>query len=483
MSQAIPASMSKSAKVILIAVGTLAGAMILFTVIAALVLRVSLKSRVEAIASEALGMEVQVGGRLAIGFLPGLHVALADVHFLERGVEIASAGEVDLGVELMPMLRKEFRIDQIELKRLTVVIQRDHDGRLSVDAWSEANGTHLTLAVAKVSVSDATLEYADKQSGKGFEAAGCDLDVSRLGLSPGESSNLLQKLSLTAKLACRQIRTKDSTASDLRLSVDGQNGIFHFLVVSMQLFGGRGSGNATADFTGSVPIYHVRYRLAQFRLEEFFKNLSPKSIGEGSMDFSATLSLRGRIMTTAALMPTVGGVASLRGDNLKLAIGNLDEKLARYDSSQSFNLVDVAAFFFAGPLGLVITRGYDFARILQGAEGTTTIRTLVSEWQVEHGVAQARDVAMATGENRIALKGDLDFVSGRYDEVTVADIDAKGCAKVLQKVHGPFMNPVVEKPNMLGTITGPTRKLFRQAKSLFGGKCDVFYAGSVAPPK
>jgi hypothetical protein len=188
-------------------------------------------------------------------------------------------------------------------------------------------------------------------------------------------------------------------------------------------------------------------------------------------------------MTTTALMPTVGGVASLRGDNLRLAIGNLDEKLSRYDSSQSFNLVDVGAFFFAGPLGLVITRGYDFARIFQGAEGTTTIRTLVSEWQVEHGVAQARDVAMATGENRVALKGNLDFVSGRYDEVTVADIDAKGCAKVLQKVHGPFMNPVVAKPDMAGTITGPTRKLFRQAKSLFGGKCDVFYAGSVAPPK
>jgi hypothetical protein len=71
MSQAIPASMSKSAKVILIVGGTLAGTMILFAVIAALVLRVSLKSRVEAIASEALGMEVHVGGRLAIGFVPG----------------------------------------------------------------------------------------------------------------------------------------------------------------------------------------------------------------------------------------------------------------------------------------------------------------------------------------------------------------------------------------------------------------------------
>jgi AsmA-like protein len=474
-------AMSKSSKILLIAAGTLAGIMVLMATVAALVLRVNAKPRVEAIASQALGMEVHVSGRLAIGFLPDLHVALADVHLRERGAEVASAGEVDLGIELMPLLRKELRADRIELKRLTIAIERDRDGKLNVNPLSEANGSLPALAVAKVLVSDATLAYADKQSGKGFEAAGCNLGVSRLQLSPGENSDLLKNLSVAAQLACGQIRTTDFTASDLRLSVDGQNGVFHFDAVRVQLFGGRGSGDIRADFTGSVPIYQVRYRLTQFRLEEFFKNLAPKSIGKGSMDFSATLSLHGRTMTTAALAPTVAGVASLRGDNLTLAIGDLDEKLSRYESSQSFNLVDVGALFFAGPLGLAVTKGYNFARIFQGAAGTTTIRTLVSEWQVEHGLAQARDVAMATQKNRIALKGGLDFVSGRYDEVVVAVIDAKGCAKVQQKVHGPFMNPVVEKPNVLGALTGPTRTLLRQARSLLGGKCDVFYAGSVAP--
>jgi hypothetical protein len=89
---------------------------------------------------------------------------------------------------------------------------------------------------------------------------------------------------------------------------------------------------------------------------------------------------------------------------------------------------------------------------------------------------------MATQKNRIALKGGLDFVSGRYDEVTVAVIDAKGCVRVQQKVHGPFLNPVVEKPSALGTLTGPTRTLLRKAGRLLGRKCAVFYAGSVTPP-
>ena len=470
---------TKSSKIILIAVSALAATLVLLATVTALVLRLNAKPRVEAIASEALGMEVHVGGRLTVGFLPGLHVALAEVHLRQRGAEVASAAEVDLGIELLPLLHKELRTVRIKLKRLTIAIERDHDGKLNIDALSEANGRLPPLDVARVFVSDATLAYTDKQSGRAFEAAGCNLDVSRLRLSAGKRPDLLKNLSLVANITCRRVRTKDSAASDLRLSVAAQGGSLRFDPVTMQLFGGHGSGDVRADFTGSVPIYQVRYRLTQFRLDEFFKILSPKSIGEGSMDFSATLSLRGK--TTDAQLPTAAGVVSLRGDNLTLAIGDLDEKLSRYESSQSFNLIDVGAFFFAGPLGLAVTKGYNFARIFQGAEGSTAIRSLVSEWQVEHGVAQARDVAMATRANRIALQGGLDFVSGRYDEVTVAVIDAKGCVRVQQKVHGPFLDPVAEKPSALGTLTGPTRTLLRKAGSLLGGKCAVFYAGTVAP--
>ncbi len=473
--------MSRSSQFILIAVGTFAGLVVVTAATVALLLRVNARSQVEAIGSEALGMEVRVGGRVHIGLLPALHVALADVQLRNNGAQIASAGEVDLEVQLIPLLRKELRTDQIDVKRATITLRRDHDGKLNVAARPKGNGTLPALAAAKLAVSDATVDYSDEQSGKEFQAAGCNLDARSLQLSAGASADLMKNLSLTAQLACRQIRTKDFTASDLRLAVGGHDGIFHCDVLAMHLFGGHGSGNIDAAFTGSVASYQVRYHLAQFRLEEFFTNAAPKSIGEGSMDFSANLSLRGK--TIAALVASAGGEANLRGDNLRLAIGDLDQKLSRYEASQSFNLLDVGAFFFAGPLGLVLTRGYDLARTVQGAQGTTTIRTLVSEWQVEHGVAEAKDVAMATPQNRIALKGGLDFGSGQYEEVTVAVVDAKGCAKVEQKVHGSFMNPVVDKPNVLATLTGPTRTLLRQARTLLGGKCDVFYAGSVAPPK
>ena len=89
---------------------------------------------------------------------------------------------------------------------------------------------------------------------------------------------------------------------------------------------------------------------------------------------------------------------------------------------------------------------------------------------------------MATNEYRIALKGSLDFVNERFNDVIVAVVDEKGCATVRQKIRGPFGNPVVENASVLQSVAGPVLKLFKQAKKLLGGKCEVVYAGSVAPP-
>jgi len=292
----------------------------------------------------------------------------------------------------------------------------------------------------------------------------------------------MKNLSFTAKLACGQIRSPDILLSDLELSASGKSRVFDLKPVTMRVFGGQGSGSIRADFAGAVPAYQVRYTLAQFQIEEFLKALSPQNAAEGLMDFSANLAMQGK--TVNEIRQTAEGQISLRGENLTLQGRNLDREFARYESSQNFNLVDVGAFFLAGPVGLVVTKGYNFASIFRGSGGRSEIRTLVSDWKVEHGVAQAQDVAMATNKNRVALRGGLDFVNERFDHVTVALIDAKGCAKVRQKIRGSFHKPVVEKPNILKSLTGPALELLKKGKELLpGGECDVFYAGSVVPPK
>jgi hypothetical protein len=199
------------------------------------------------------------------------------------------------------------------------------------------------------------------------------------------------------------------------------------------------------------------------------------------MDFSANLSMRGK--TAKEIKQTVGGEVSLHGENLTLYGNDLDQEFARFESSQKFNLVDAGAVILAGPLGLAVTKGYNFVSTFQGSGGSSSIGKLFSDWKVERGIAQARDVALATKQNRIALKGRLNFVNERFEDVTIALIDARGCARVQQKVHGPFGKPVVEKPNVLISLAGPVLNLLRQARDLLTSeKCEAFYTGSVQPP-
>jgi uncharacterized protein involved in outer membrane biogenesis len=477
--------MSKSLKVILFIVGGLIGLLVL--VAAGLLFFVDFnayKPRLETAASEALGMEVRIGGRLGIAFFPGLRVTLEDVQIRNRRTDLAAAKEIKLGIDLLPLLYREVRIRKIGLESPTVSIERNSDANFNFDKLKETQKLFPALDGATVSFSGGTFRYANKQSGKRFEAVGCNLNLSDLRLASGESPDLLKHLSFAAEAACGEIRAKEFAVSDIKFSVAGKDGVFDLKPVTLSIFGGQGSGNIRADFSGPVPRYHIRCSLPQFRIEDFLKTLSPKAVAEGSMDFSADLTVQGK--TATEMKESAEGNASLRGRNLTIEGRNLDAEFSRYESSQNFNLVDVGAFFLAGPVGLAVTKGYSFTSIFifQGSDGSSTIRTLVSDWKVERGVARAQDAAMATNENRIALQGGLDFVNERFDDMIIALIDAQGCAKVRQKIHGPFQKPVVEKPNILTSLAGPALSLLKQGKDLLpGGECERFYSGSVAPPR
>jgi uncharacterized protein involved in outer membrane biogenesis len=475
--------MANKRKIVLFAAGGIVALLVLAAV--ALVLFVDVNAHkpwLEAAASDALGMEVRIGGRLGIGFFPGFHVRLGDVRIRNRGLDVASAKETLLGIELLPLLHKEVRIVKIGMKQPRISIEQDRDGKFNFEERKETKGTGFFLDAKKFSLSDGALYYTDKRTGEVLEAGDFNLDVNRLRFTGGKTpDHLLKNLSFTAEFSCKEFRKGSLAVSNLKVHIEGKGGVLDLDPVTMRLFGGQGSGSLRVDLSGSVPRYNVRYSLSKFRIEEFLKTLSPKKAAEGSMDFSSSLSTQG--LTANKMKRDANGEFSLRGENLTLDGIDLDRTFSRYEASQSFNLVDVGAFFIAGPFGPLITKGYNFGSLFVGSGGSSSIRVLVSDWKVEHGVAQAKDVAMATNENRVALKGSLDFVNERFNDVTVAVVDGKGCAKVRQKIRGPFRKPEVEKVSVLKTAAGPLITLFKQAGELFGGPCEMFYAGSVAPPK
>jgi len=466
--------------------GALGIAGLVVVALAAALLAVGLndhRARLEAAASSAVGMEVTVGGRLGVAFFPGALVSLEDVHIRNRGVELASAKEARLSIELLPLLRKEVRVRALALAHLQVSIQKDRHGRFS---FEKPNAAAATLPPPgwpqAVSLSDASFAYEDKQSSDTVTASACRVDLHRRP-EPGAARSIAKDLSFTAELACGEIRIGGFIASDVKASAAAQHGRLVLAPLTARIFGTQGMGSIRSDFSGAVPTHQVRYSLPQFPIEELLRSLSLKQVAQGRMDFSANLSMQG---TSASRMrQTMEGRVSLRGTKLTLVGSDLDAQLSRFESSQNFNLVDVGALFFAGPLGVVVTKGLGFATIFRETAATRSeIGTVVSDWKVERGMARAQDVAMATKENRIALQGRLDFVHERYEDVTVALIDDNGCATVKQKISGTFRHPVVEKPSILASMAGPAMRLLKKGRDILRGEsCDVFYAGSVPAPQ
>lgn len=439
------------------------------------------KAHIEASASQALGMELRIGGKVGHVIYPGLLVTIEDVRIRNQGVELISAKQAQLGIELLPLLKGQLRIQTVALAQAKISIERGREGRLNFETADAAAEALPALDWPSLSLSDAAMVYADKRSGQGFEAGTCAAEVHRLRLPGGKRSDLMKTISFTAELSCGEVRMDGLTVSDLKFTVGAKDGVVDLKPLTMRVLGTQGSGDIRADFSGATPLFHLKYSLLQFPIEEFFQSLSRQRGVAGRMDFTAALSMQGS--TEKEMRRSLQGRLSLRGKNLLLSGSDLDRALARFESSQNFNLADVGAFFFAGPLGLVVTRGFNFAGLAQESGGSTEIRTLVSEWKVERGVARAQDVAMSTKHHRIALRGGLDFVNNRFDDVSVAMIDAKGCATVRQAIHGSFKDPLVDKPNLLTTLTGPALRLLKKGRALLSdAPCEAFYAGSVAAP-
>jgi len=162
-----------------------------------------------------------------------------------------------------------------------------------------------------------------------------------------------------------------------------------------------------------------------------------------------------------------------------------ETEIMKNEESQNFNLVDLAAFLLAGPIGPVLTKSYNFARLYEESQGGKgVVRKLVSVWEVKNGIAEARDVALATKKQRIAMTGGLNFINERFEDVTVAALDKRGCAVYSEKVHGAFREPQIEKESIFESIAGSVMNPLKDGWNfLQGEECTVFYKGSVLQPQ
>ncbi len=440
------------------------------------------KLRIEAAASEASGMTVRINGKLKLTLFPRAGVSLEDILIQNRNADVVSAEKAEVEIKLLPLAGRRILIRQVGLISPQFFVTKDRRGHFNFETPERKPAKEFPtepFEIGKIFVKKGQVLYRDEKSGRKSEANGCDLEIKNLAVVGGEP---VYASSFEGDLSCREVKANGFKISDVSVVIKAGGGKFEANPITMKIFGGDGSGSVKGVMSGESHGYTVDFAITKFRFEEVLGAFKQKKSIRGELNLKSHLAMKGK--NANEMKRTAQGEVSLRGQDLVHESIDLDSVLEKYEKTQRVSLVDLGAFFIAGPLGTLLTKGYDFGSVYTASlGGESAIQKLVSDWKVKNGVTEAQDVAFSTRQNRVAMKGSLDFVNEQFDDVTVAVLDEKGCVRFWQKIHGSFRHPRVEKVSALRSLAGPMISLYERTRDLFGEECDIFYAGSVKHPK
>lgn len=446
-----------------------------------------LRKRISDAAGERMAVPITIEGDASLRFWPRPTVRVGDVTLGAESGSDAAAGPTGhlaaarLSLRWLPLLRGRLVPATLHLDAPVLRLERDAAGAMNIDPGTAEDGTQpLALGIR-----DGEVHWHDRDRDRQVSVTGLDVTSPRLQWRPaGDGRHPLAAASLSLDVSADTVSLQDLTISEPAFTLSARDGVFRIEDGTMGVLGDSGTVRARADF-GASP--------ASWTLDLDFGALQAEAVPEawlhgGSIagDVALAASLVSHGDEWDAVLRHMDGEVRLEARDMRVNGLDLDEELSAYRRTQRFTLVDAAAVLFAGPIGVAATKGSEFARLLDRADGETEIVHLVSAWEVEDGTAHARDVAMATTRNRIAARASLDLSTREIGNGAVAVIGSEGCALIHQTVHGTLDEPVIEEPSLVAALLGAPLDLVRQGLGVLAvgeGDCEVFYDGIVAAPQ
>ena len=210
------------------------------------------KSKIETAVSEATGLDVRITGKMGLSFFP-FGISAKDIHVANKGGEILSLERLKLRTELMPLLKKRLQVTGCELVKPTVTIVKDAEGKynfestkqISVAGWrGAASGLH------EMKLSKGALVYLDKRTGVKTELKEINLAIRDLSIAD-TSGDIIKNVSFTGSFDCKEILRKALRIENLKAPMKADKGVFSLKPLTMDVFGGKGEGDVTADESAS----------------------------------------------------------------------------------------------------------------------------------------------------------------------------------------------------------------------------------------
>jgi len=291
-------------------------------------------------------------------------------------------------------------------------------------------------------------------------------------------SNPLATLTTNCIIEANEINSGILKVKDVRYHIDVDQGVYTVTPKKISFFGEEGQGTYILKPYIETPSYELEYSVEQFKVEKLLASFLEDTIITGIADFRMNISMSGDQWDS--VIGNINGDLYLSGTELTMYGLDADKLIEKLKRSQNFNLVDVGAVLLAGPVGLAVTKGSDFARIIVSDPGEKTfIPAFISDWNVEDGRLIIEDVAFSTENNRIAALGWIDLKTDSLN-IIIAALNKEGCSIMSQDLYGKLETPDMGEVQVVKSILAPVTNL---VKGAVGVECKVFYSGEVKHPE
>ena len=350
------------------------------------------------------------------------------------------------------------------------------NGSLNGSLFAELQFATDTMAMKLVSIKRGDLNYyfaEDTIGTKSFEFFTRDVYY-----NSDKDPNPLATLTTNLLIKSKELYTDYFKIENIYFDINADQGTYTIIPKDKSFFGSEGKGKHTLKPFDEVPNYRFLYSINQFNTEDLMRTFSEDTVLTGKMDFSMDLTMQGNGWDS--LVSKLNGDIRVASKNLTMYGVDADELIEKFKRSQRFTLIDFGAVLLAGPVGIAVTKGTDYASMIVLNSGEeTNVTNLVSDWSISDGKLTMQDVAFSTKKNRIAGEGWLNFATDSL-QITIALLDKNGCSIFSQDVFGTFEKPETSEIKVVGTILAPVTNLW---DDIWGNDCDVFYNGSVPHPK
>jgi AsmA protein len=350
------------------------------------------------------------------------------------------------------------------------------DGLLSGSFALDLHFPHDTLqTLKKIDLREADLLFIN--SSDTIKTESLHILAENIYVDQEKDPNPFATLSADMKLGTDKSYYNDLSWVGYDFDVEARDGIYTVYPGKSRMFGKEGRGTYVLDPFSEPPNYRIKYMVEQYDVNDLMSNFMDDSLILGKMDLMIDANLV--IPENQKVLKGLNGEISLSGKDLTLYGIELDKLIRRFERSQNFNLVDLGAVMFMGPVGLAVSKGGSYANIIVADySANSRIRELKSQLLIENGRILLKDLAFSTQENRVAAKGWIDLPVDSLD-ATIAVVDKNGCSIIEQRVYGTSKEPQKSRIRFLETIIAPVTNLLQAA---VGKDCEVFYKGSVAHP-